>query len=405
MLASRAPQTAAALVAPADFQGGLSLGVDRLVRGVTGLASVKLTDALTLNSISAYRRFDSKEVFDPDGISLPILTGLNDAHGEQWSQELRVNFDNGGRVRAFAGAGYFKEKDSQRVPLQFDERMGLAVLTGQLNAGAAGLGLPATTPAPAAVFGNTASPAPGPGLVGQLSGGKLLLTTAQARAIAANLRPNHVEEATNTSDLDSVDLFADVSADITDRLEISAGVRYTHDDKTTGFSSRVVGGRSVLGGAIGAAQLAASGSAAALAQANAIIGALQSPGVQQIPASQLPLFGLTFQPTTGNGDVSSQGLKDDGVTWRLVGRYKLSDDANLYASYARGRRPEVLRRPRRRRPGRRRGSPRSRPRRWTATRPAPSSPPSTIACGSTPRSTPTTTTTSRPSSSAAPCSW
>ncbi|MCR5872755.1 TonB-dependent receptor [Phenylobacterium sp. J426] len=64
--------------------------------------------------------------------------------------------------------------------------------------------------------------------------------------------------------------------------------------------------------------------------------------MQQIPAGQLPLFGLTFQPTTNNGEISEQDLEDDGVTWRLVGRYALSDDANLYASYARGRRPEVL---------------------------------------------------------------
>ncbi len=87
-----------------------------------------------------------------------------------------------------------------------------------------GLGLPAMTPAPAAVFGNTAfTGALVQGLVGQLSGGRLLLTQAEARAIAANLRPNHVEEATNTSDLKSVDLFGDVTVDVTDRLEVSAG--------------------------------------------------------------------------------------------------------------------------------------------------------------------------------------
>ncbi|HRL24617.1 MAG TPA: TonB-dependent receptor, partial [Brevundimonas diminuta] len=34
--------------------------------------------------------------------------------------------------------------------------------------------------------------------------------------------------------------------------------------------------------------------------------------------------------------------EDDGFTWRLTARYALSDDASLYANYARGRRPEVL---------------------------------------------------------------
>ncbi|WP_309087542.1 TonB-dependent receptor [Phenylobacterium sp.] len=343
VLADRRPQTAAALSAPASFQGGMSLGVDREVWGVTGLATIELTDELTLNSITAYREYESQEAFDPDGLSLPILTGLNDGRGEQWSQELRLNYDAGGRVRGFVGAGLFKADDTQRTPIQFDERIALAVVTGQLNAGAAGLGLPVTTPAPAPVFGNAAfSGALLRGLVAAQSGNRLVLTPAQAAAIAANLRANHVEESLATSDLDSFDVFADVSLDVTDRLEIAGGVRFTRDEKMTGFGARVIGGRSVLGGALGAAQLAASGTPQGLAQAQAIVGALQSPGVQQIPANLLPLFGLTFQPTAGNGEVSEQDLEDEGVTWRLVGRYELSDDANLYASFARGRRPEVL---------------------------------------------------------------
>ncbi|MBI1197041.1 MAG: TonB-dependent receptor [Phenylobacterium sp.] len=343
VLADRSPQSPAALAAPANFQGGMKLGVDRKVRGATGLVSYRLSDAVSVDSITAWRDYASKEVFDPDGLSLPILTGLNDGDGDQWSQELRITFDNGGRVKGFIGGDLFSARDHHRVPLQFDERMALAVVTGQLSGSAAGTGLPATTPAPAALFDNRAfTGALLQGLVGQLSGGKLLLTPAQAAAIAANLRSNHVEEATDTSDLDSYDLFADATISVTEKLELSAGVRYTRDDKTTGFSSRVVGGRSVLGGALGAAQLAATGTAQSLAQAQAIIGALQLPIVQAIPESQLPLFGLTFQPTTGNGQTSSQSLKDDGITWRAVARYAVSPDANLYASVARGRRPEVL---------------------------------------------------------------
>ncbi len=343
VLASRNASDAAALVAPANFQNGRSLGVDRTVWGVTGLVTYDLTDDLSLSSITAVRRFESDETFDPDGISLPILTGLNDAVGRQFSQEFRLNYDAGGRVRGFAGAGFFHDDGTQRSPLQFDERMGLAVLTGQLTGAAAGLGLPATTPAPAALFGNTAfTGALLRGLVAQLSGNRIVLSNAQAVAIAGNLRSNHVEEATNTSELDSVDLFGDVSFDVTDKFELSAGLRYTRDEKTTGFGARVVGGRSVLGGAIGAAQLAGSGTAAGLAQANAILAALQSPAVQLIPDTALPMFGLTFQPTAGNGQVSTADLEDSGVTWRLVGRYSFSDDANVYGSYSRGRLPEVL---------------------------------------------------------------
>jgi iron complex outermembrane receptor protein len=342
VLAGRGASEPAALRAPANFQDGRALGLERTVWGATALVDYEISDAFSLSSISAVRRFDSEETFDPDGISLNLLTGLNDAVGEQWSQELRLNYDAGGRVRGFVGAGYFHEKGRQRLPLQFDERIAIAQLAGVLNGGPA-LGLPATTPAPEALFASTAFIGQlVQGVAAQTSGGRLLLTSAQAQAIAANLRSNHVEEATNTSELNSIDLFGDVSFDVTERFEVSAGLRYTRDDKTTGFGARTVGGRSVLGGVIGASGLAASGTPQGIGQANAIIGALQSPLVQFFPDTQLPMFGLTFQPTSALGAPVEQELDNSGFTWRLVGRYKLSDDANLYASYARGRLPEVL---------------------------------------------------------------
>jgi len=332
----------AALTEPAGFIGG-PLGVNRTVKGATLLTTWDLNDAFTLSSITAYREFDSQESFDADGLSLPLLTGLNDAQDKQWSQEFRLNYDNGGRFKAFAGASWFKNESDQLVPLQFDERVGLADLAGQLNASFAGSGLPADTPAPLAYFGNTAfTGALLQGVVAATSNGNLLLTGPQAQAIAANLRPNHVEAVQTTSDLTAYDLFVDGTFAITDRFEISAGLRYTTDSKDTGFRSFTIGGRSVLGGAIGAAQLASSGDPAAIAQANAIIGALQSPAVQSIPEAFLPNFGLTFQPTANNGDRTVRSLDDSSFTWRLVGRYEVSDDLNLYASYARGRRPEIL---------------------------------------------------------------
>ncbi|MDB5448343.1 MAG: TonB-dependent receptor [Phenylobacterium sp.] len=337
VLASRAPWDAAALSAPADFPGGNRLGVDRTVGGATGLVDFKLNDALTLHSISAFRRYTTKEVFDADGTSLPILTGLNDGRGDQWSQEFRVNYDAGSRLRGFVGASLFKTSDDQRVPLEFDERVSLAQLTGQLSASALGLGLPATTPAPMAVFGNTA-------FTGRLLralytglSGQQPPSNVDFAAIAANLSPNHVEQASLTSDVRAADLFGDATFKVTERFEVSGGLRYSHEKATTGYGASVTQ-RSVLGGVIGAAQLAAAG---ATTQAGQILGALQSPNVQQIPASLLPLFGLTDQPTANNGDMTKGSLTDDGLTWRLVGRYTLSPDANVYASYARGRKPPV----------------------------------------------------------------
>ena len=73
---------------------------------------------------SCYRReFDSLEIFDADGFSLPLFVFGEDAQGKQTSQELRLNYDGGGKLTAFAGVSYFHEDGSQRVPLQFNEKV------------------------------------------------------------------------------------------------------------------------------------------------------------------------------------------------------------------------------------------------------------------------------------------
>jgi len=48
------------------------------------------------------------------------------------------------------------------------------------------------------------------------------------------------------------------------------------------------------------------------------------------------------QPTAGNGDTETASHSSGGFSWRLTARYKPTDDTSLYATYARGRRPEVL---------------------------------------------------------------
>ncbi|WP_230974873.1 TonB-dependent receptor [Brevundimonas vitis] len=345
VLGGRDPWDGAALTPTAAFDGGKALGLDREVWGVTGIGRFDLNADWTVTSITAYRQFDSYETFDADGVSLPILIAAEQAEGEQWSQELRLNFDNGGRLSGFVGAGAFHEEGSQRTPTQFDERIALAQLAGFLDGNPFAVG---SNTLPAAAYGSPAILDP-------------ILTSfglgAAVPGIRNNLKPVHIEEATNTSELTSYDVFGDVTFAVTDRFEIAAGIRYTTDDKTTGYSSRVVNGRSVLGGLLAVQQLqgqiaalVAQGTPQSLAQAaalgavaNAIVTGLATPGAANAPISAaFPPFGLTAQPTPNNGDFVYRDLEDDGLTWRLTARYDLSDDASLYANYARGRRPKVL---------------------------------------------------------------
>ena len=328
-------RTSGAALAPGpNFEDGKPLGLNRRVWGATALAAFHLNDNLTLDSVSGFRRFDSLEVFDADGIGLPLLTASEHAHGKQASQELRLTFDNKGPLTAFIGTSYVWENGSQATPAQFDERVTLARLTNTLS----GLipGRPGTDPAPLAAFANTAFTGALLQAVAGQSG--VALSTAQARAIAANLKPAHLETSANFSRTRSVDVFGDVTYKIGEKFELGAGLRYSHDDKTSGVSSAVLNGRSVLGGFIGALSQPAATRAA-------LLGALAVPGAANIPLSAgypVPLFGLAAQPTAGNGSRTDQGLKDDGFTYRATARYAPTQDSSLYATYSRGRRPEVL---------------------------------------------------------------
>lgn len=325
----------AALAAASDFPDGNRLGLDREVWGVTGIANLELNDRFKLTSTSAYRRFDALEIFDADGISLPLLTAAEDAQGKQFSQDLRLNFDNG-PVSAFIGASYFWEKGTQRVPSEFDERATLARLAGALNGGGAIPGRPATDPAPLGLFDN-------PGFTGLLLQGVAgaygyPLDPLVAQGIAANLKPGHLETSTNGSRTKAIDLFGDVTIRLSDQFEIGGGLRYSHDDKHSTYTASVLNGRSILGGFIGA-----------LGQPEPVrtglLQALAAPGAASIPPSALypvPLFGLGSQPTANNGDTDEAAHKDDGFSWRLTARYIPGDDASIYATYARGRRPEIL---------------------------------------------------------------
>lgn len=334
VLAPPSPFGGAWLASAPSLEGGRPLGFDRDVYGVTGLAEYRLGDSLTLNSVTAWRRFKALEILDADGISLPILSAAEDARGRQFSQDMRLRWDNGGPLSAFVGASYFHERGSQRTPTVFDERILLAQLAGALN----GMipGRPASDPAPLAVLQNTAFSARL--LRGLAASQGISVSSGLANAIAANLKSAHQETATNNSRTRAWDVFADATFSPDPKLELTAGVRYSRENKRSGISAAVVNGRSILGGFIGALSQPA-------ATRTALLNALAVPGAATIPPSAaypVPLFGLAGQPTANNGDIVYAGIKDGGLSFRATARFAPDSDTSFYAGYARGRRPQVL---------------------------------------------------------------
>lgn len=97
----------------ASLNGGDDLGIKRHTGGATLLLDHTLSTSLKLSGITGFRAFKCNEKFDADGSYLPLLDCQENARGTQFSEELRLHFDNGGCFTGFVGAGYFYENSRQ----------------------------------------------------------------------------------------------------------------------------------------------------------------------------------------------------------------------------------------------------------------------------------------------------
>lgn len=120
--------------APANLEEGDWLGIKRHIGGGQVNITNQLNEAWTLTSITGLRGYHSRENFDADGTMLPLLRCTETASGFQASQEVRFNYDNHGRLKAFAGASYFYENVRQGSELNTNmQYLYPAYIQGQLK--------------------------------------------------------------------------------------------------------------------------------------------------------------------------------------------------------------------------------------------------------------------------------
>ncbi|HBU63766.1 MAG: TonB-dependent receptor [Oceanicaulis sp.] len=282
------PYSAADLRVIDGFESNQGLGLDRTVWGITALTSWDINPSWNLSTVTGYREYDSVEIFDPLGIGFEALNFGEDATGRQTSHEMRLSFDNGGRFTAFGGVTYFYEANTQRIPAIYNEAVTQALFVrlgqfGNVNTLAGLLGVPASA------LTDLANPFPYS--IAALSQGMGLVP----------LRPNYTEESANAGSTEALDFFADASFDVTDRLTVTAGLRYTDESKNaSGYGGTSMGPNRVTFG-------------------QALI--------------------LTSSP---NGAEISSSADFDDWTYRVNAAYEVSDRMNAWVSYARGRSPDLI---------------------------------------------------------------
>ena len=346
VLGNLSPYSSAALNGSPLLQNGAAPNVRRTVQSITNILTYRINDAFKLTSTSAVRHFYGAELFDPDGFSFPVLTAVSADRGSELSQDFRLNYDTGGKFSAFAGVSAFGDNGQETDQLVFNEPLALALVTGALNR---------TNPNAGPEAAYTNAPTEAFELQSLLKAEGLNVSSAEATGLANNLNPTHYEQYLTQSHTEAYDLYLDATYRPIERLEISGGVRYSDEYKTSKYAA-MVGSRSVLGGVIGVSQLAAASGLNPASTGNCtipqvvaanplcqILAGLATPGATSVsfPAA-IPLFGLQAQPTAGNGQKDGASLSDDGFSGNINARYIFSPNLNVFVLYSRGRRPEVL---------------------------------------------------------------
>ncbi|HWV75602.1 MAG TPA: TonB-dependent receptor [Pseudosphingobacterium sp.] len=282
----------------ADLEQGENLYIKRHVGGATLLIDHQLNNRWKLSSISGFRKFKADESFDADGTAAPILWVSEIAKGDQYSQELRLNYDDQHKFSGFVGASYFYENSSQEVPMRINEQFlypaYIAPLLGtqlsnQIGQFGASLGLPEAqvtaltqqvqqlfqtppplvdgVPQPVANLPNMQPLALG--LVNQLIPGGLPPGITWEQLIQSGMLPQglipeqlvtlvsllngspintgHIESSTNYGRNQAIELYGDGTLSLNEQLKLTAGLRGSYESQRGGYYAPAPSQPSVFG--------------------------------------------------------------------------------------------------------------------------------------------------------------
>ncbi|MBA4165915.1 MAG: TonB-dependent receptor, partial [Erythrobacter sp.] len=271
----------------------------------------------TVTSITAYRKLDNFFDQDVDFTSADIVSEIRSQNVDTFTQELRVASDFDGPLNFLLGGYYFDESIDQQSDLTTGT---VARPFFELLAG--GLGL----------FGGLVEPALG-------------------LPIGSIFSPGPLTTEAFSMDNRAVSIFGTVDFEVTDRLTLTAGFNYTDDHKSyalnmtafdelanINFVDAVIVGQiagalmippsQVTPTVIGQFQQANPGAFAAIA------AAATNPAVNTL----LGLRPFQFQPPFLNlpNAVEDGKTNDNDLSYTLRGAYELTDNINIYLSYATG---------------------------------------------------------------------
>jgi iron complex outermembrane recepter protein len=263
----------------------------RLLNAVS-LTATHHTGPFTLTSISSFKHFQTHNREDEDGTANPrlYLDTENIEKNSSLYQELRVGFDND-RLSAIAGASYFHERGRQTSAV--------TLLSDSVD-----------------------------NLLGAVAGFPIF-TILDGAGVPGVFGQQFREDMNNRVANDSYAAFGDATYKVTDRLSLTAGIRYTHDKKVfTWLNGGFDGGaletlnvsNDVYNAIVGAPLFPAGGTTSVADFFRATVGA----------------NGLIFDSGALEGVAFTRRASFHDVSPRFVVQYDVDPDVHLYASASRG---------------------------------------------------------------------
>ncbi|MGE4567778.1 MAG: TonB-dependent receptor [Bacteroidales bacterium] len=262
-----------------DLEAGKDLVDQRDVYAITAQYKRVLSEALSLTAITGYRTLDLSTLVDADGTKADVLSMDGSGNYQQISQELRLNL-NKKRFSGFAGLNYFREKGELGYLLTQDERSMYAMITPMLAAR-----IPGFSPIPMLIDGE-------PNL------------SATANPITGRtLKAYHAENTLDGAENSAFELFADGTYKLTSKLKITAGIRLILEDQSSFLQ----------------------------------VDPAADPGNVGVLLGKSP--NNLFKPTDGRKESSKSFVDWVG---RAILHYTFSEEVSAYASWSKGRRPNVI---------------------------------------------------------------
>ncbi|MEO0451669.1 MAG: TonB-dependent receptor [Pseudomonadota bacterium] len=318
-------------------------------------------DGFTLTTITAYRETDAFQNYDIDYSSADLASLLDDVALETFTQEIRLTSNGDGALDWMVGGFYFDEKVSRDSQLSYDSQFrDFLNVAGQIQ-----LSGDPTNPAVIALI--TDAQAAGT-LPDALAG--LLEPSVNLPIGSVGVDGSGTVESVGQDD-QAISLFGTADWHLTDRLTASFGINYTSNEKESRLniqSSDALAAVDLAQAAYNAIIVGAAQGAIDItdpAQVGAFVSSPAYPTIQAValniasnfdtsnpafdpanPATFAPGFsnpfaafaGFQFQPPFVNvPNAVEDGITDDDqFTYSLRLAYDLTDNVNVYGSYATG---------------------------------------------------------------------